>query len=217
MLSRSIASRLCTPPSLLFISAKSRLCSQCLHRRRCFSSVRDSLGAKPTAKLALRKPQYYFLSNSFLRRDRSSSISVCENGDPIPADLPPHRRRRKPESAGAAAYIIHPDASSLLSTSSAASKSRLRRECLAYLSLSKPRLTALIVLTTMSAYAIFPVDPLLSSPAAPTLSALTLLYLTAGTTLCSSSANALNMAFEPTLTGRCRVPAIALWSGDCFP
>lgn len=50
----------------------------------------------------------------------------------------------------------------------------------------------------MASYALFPVDPLLASPGgAPTLSALTLAFLSAGTALCSSAANALNMAYEP--------------------
>lgn len=147
-----------------------------------------------------RRPQHYFLANSFLvKRGRSSAVDVVgvtgEDGM-----VPPHRRRRKAKAAAAATgdnAVIPPDASSLLSSSSEASTSALRRDALAYLSLTKPRLTALIVLTTMASYALFPVDPLLSSPAAPTLSALTLLYLTAGTALASSSANALNMAYEP--------------------
>ncbi|KAF8253818.1 mitochondria protoheme IX farnesyltransferase [Wilcoxina mikolae CBS 423.85] len=120
----------------------------------------------------------------------------CDAGTKLGA-LPPHRRRQKQTQTAAANTVIPPDASSLLASSSAASSSTLHRSALAYLSLSKPRLTALIVLTTMASYALFPVDPLLSSPAAPTLSALTLVYLTAGTALASSSANALNMAYEP--------------------
>ncbi|BFZ63044.1 Protoheme IX farnesyltransferase, mitochondrial [Saitoella coloradoensis] len=57
-----------------------------------------------------------------------------------------------------------------------------------FLELSKPRLTMLVVLTTMSAYAIAPFP-------ASTLPAL--LSLTIGTTLCSASANAFNMLIEP--------------------
>jgi len=154
---------------------------------------------------AWRRSQHceYFLANRFLvERGRGSTAGAVglTEGD---GTVPPHCRRRKAKAkakATAAAggnAVIPPDASSLLSSSSQASTSAFRRDALAYLSLAKPRLTALIVLTTMASYALFPVDPLLLSPAAPTLSALTLVYLTAGTALASSSANALNMAYEP--------------------
>jgi len=139
------------------------------------------------------------MANRFLvTRGQNSEVEVVAGDrDTAVAVLPPHRRRQKQTQTTTANTIISPDASSILSSSSAASSSTLHRSALAYLALSKPRLTALIVLTTMASYALFPVDPLLSSPAAPTLSALTLVYLTAGTALASSSANALNMAYEP--------------------
>jgi protoheme IX farnesyltransferase len=79
----------------------------------------------------------------------------------------------------------------------------LRRTLSALLSLSKPRLTVLVVLSAMVPYALYPVPAFLSSPAfaaaadIPSLSPLTLLFLTTGTTLCSASANALNMLYEP--------------------
>lgn len=68
----------------------------------------------------------------------------------------------------------------------------------ALLSLSKPRLTVLVVLTAMVPYALFPVPELLtpSMTETPSLSPLTLFYLTTGTALCSASANALNMLYE---------------------
>ena len=68
-----------------------------------------------------------------------------------------------------------------------------------YLSLSKPRLSFLVVLTATAAYSLYPVPGLLSpaATAAPSLSTLTLFFLTTGTALCSSAANALNMLFEP--------------------
>ncbi|KAA8899188.1 UbiA prenyltransferase family-domain-containing protein [Sphaerosporella brunnea] len=201
LLHRTIASRLATSPPARF-NTTNRVCYQCLNtlsrtspEHRNFSSTFSKLQTLAAAPETWRKPQHYFLSNRFLsKRGRSSVVDIVP---PVSA-LPPHRRRRK-EKAEAAAdnTAIPPDASSLLSTSSAAQKSALHRDALAYLSLAKPRLTALIVLTTMASYALFPVDPLLSSPAAPTLSALTLVYLTAGTALCCSSANALNMAYEP--------------------
>lgn len=73
----------------------------------------------------------------------------------------------------------------------------------AYLALTKPRLSVLIVLTTTSAYGMYPISSLLtidpSMAPLPTLSTstLTFLYLTMGTFLSSCSANTLNMMFEP--------------------
>ncbi|KAI5803865.1 UbiA prenyltransferase family-domain-containing protein [Geopyxis carbonaria] len=159
--------------------------------------------------------KHYFLSNFSLVNERGvlthstnpafSAHAHSANPANPPAATTPLRRRRKQPAPAADAHAsdgtalpstLPPDASSLLSTT-AASASPLRRQALAYLALSKPRLTALIVLTTMASYAVFPVDPLLASPAAPSLSALTLTYLTLGTALSSASANALNMAYEP--------------------
>lgn len=57
----------------------------------------------------------------------------------------------------------------------------------AYLQLSKPRLTCLVMLSAICSYAL--------SPCAATVTEL--LALTAGTTLCSASANAINMGREP--------------------
>ncbi|ORY74584.1 UbiA prenyltransferase family-domain-containing protein [Protomyces lactucae-debilis] len=57
----------------------------------------------------------------------------------------------------------------------------------AYLALAKPRLTTLVVLSTMSSYALCPFESNLP----------TLVCLTVGTTLCSASANTYNMWLEP--------------------
>ena len=75
----------------------------------------------------------------------------------------------------------------------------LRRLLTTYLSLSKPRLTFLIVLTTTAAYSLYPVPSLLSTTATatPSLSTITLAFLTTGTFLACASANALNMMLEP--------------------
>ncbi|KAI9702370.1 MAG: Protoheme IX farnesyltransferase, mitochondrial [Candelina mexicana] len=97
--------------------------------------------------------------------------------------------------------VIPPDASSRLTTiSSALPNNSLRRLFTTYLSLSKPRLSFLIVLTTSTAYSLYPVPALLlpSTTASPSLSALTLLFLTTGTALSCGSANTLNMLLEPT-------------------
>nr|AUW31093.1 putative mitochondria protoheme IX farnseyltransferase [Cladonia uncialis subsp. uncialis] len=116
------------------------------------------------------------------------------------ASEPPHRRRKrlKAEANGEAPLPL--DASSRLSTlSSTMPAASLRRLLTTCLSLSKPRLSFLIVLTTATAYSLYPVPALLlpATTASPSLSALTLVFLTSGTSLCCASANALNMLLEP--------------------
>ena len=92
------------------------------------------------------------------------------------------------------------DASARLSIlSTLLPRSSTRRLFAICLSLSKPRLSALIVLTTAAAYSLYPVPSVLlpSTTASPSLSTLTLLFLTSGTALCCASANTLNMLLEP--------------------
>ncbi|KAI1157484.1 UbiA prenyltransferase family-domain-containing protein [Nemania serpens] len=97
--------------------------------------------------------------------------------------------------------ILPPNASSLLTTESTRHPATsLRRQLSLFLSLSKPRLTVLVVLTAMAPYALYPVPDFLSpsiGPDTPSLSPLTLAFLTTGTALCSASANTLNMLYEP--------------------
>lgn len=148
-----------------------------------------------------------------LAPDQSSAVS-----QPTPP-VPPHRQRQAARRAAAAAAaaaeaaaaagpqptpssaVLPQNASDTL-TSLAASQpaDSLRRQFSALLSLSKPRLTVLVVLTAMVPYALYPVPAFLSASLAdaPSLSPLTLLFLTTGTTLCSASANALNMLYEPS-------------------
>ncbi|KAJ6256867.1 Protoheme IX farnesyltransferase, mitochondrial [Drechslerella dactyloides] len=81
-------------------------------------------------------------------------------------------------------------------------RTALRRTLKAYLALSKPHLTFLVVLTSMASYSLYPASSLLTSSEitpSTTLSAVTLLFLTVGTALCSASANTLNMLAEPHL------------------
>ncbi|KAH6609075.1 protoheme ix farnesyltransferase [Trichoderma cornu-damae] len=122
------------------------------------------------------------------------------------SDLAPHRRRqaRKQallQSTTPSEAPLPPDASSLL-TSAAASqpKDSFRRTFSTFLSLSKPRLTVLVVLSAMAPYALYPVPEMLmpTMTETPSLSPLTLLFLTTGTGLCSASANTLNMLYEPS-------------------
>ena len=127
--------------------------------------------------------------------------------EPADSELPHRRRKRlKEESAseGQAEPSIPLDASAQLSNlSSALPNTSIRRKLAAFLALTKPRLSFLILLTTTSAYGMYPISSLLTLDPAmtplPTLSTstLTFIYLTAGTFLSCCSANTLNMMFEP--------------------
>lgn len=119
----------------------------------------------------------------------------------------PHRRRKRLKQEAASKTgeaVIPPDASAQLSSiASGLPATSIRGKLAAFLALTKPRLSFLIVLTTTSAYGVYPISSLLaldpSMTPLPTLSTstLTLLYLTAGTFLTSGCANSLNMLFEP--------------------
>ncbi|KAK4912651.1 Protoheme IX farnesyltransferase, mitochondrial [Elasticomyces elasticus] len=165
----------------------------------------------------------FFRANAF--RDREQSIGVAAQStvarpedrsgnakeetvagvSPVEQEQePPHRRRKRIKAEATATEILDvplpPDASSSLSRSAEAAPARsFRRAMSIYLALTKPRLAFLIVLTTTASYSIYPVPALLSTMAtdAPSLSTLTLLYLTSGTFLAIASANTLNMLFEP--------------------
>ncbi|KAL9632824.1 MAG: hypothetical protein Q9164_005071 [Protoblastenia rupestris] len=124
--------------------------------------------------------------------------------DPALTSEPPHRRRKRLKEEAAAAHtsekFLPSNSSSNLSTLSAAlPATSLRRLLTTCLSLSKPRLSFLIVLTTATAYSLYPVPALLlpTTTISPSLSALTMVFLTSGTFLCCASANALNMLLEP--------------------
>ncbi|KAK2600367.1 hypothetical protein N8I77_009906 [Diaporthe amygdali] len=127
------------------------------------------------------------------------------SSQPTP-QIPPHRQRQAARRAAAAqadppSAVLPQNASDTLTTLAASQPANsLRRQLSALLSLSKPRLTVLVVLTAMAPYALYPVPAFLSASLAdtPSLSPLTLLFLTTGTTLCSASANALNMLYEPS-------------------
>lgn len=173
-----------------------------LLRREYFSangSLRPS-GAQLNARIltygASRAKDSAAIKDAFLT-PQSQSQSPLEALD-SPAE-PPHRRRKRFKEDACAETPLPLDASSHLSTISATMPgTSLRRLATICLSLSKPRLSFLIVLTTATAYSLYPVPALLlpTTTASPSLSALTLLFLTSGTALCSASANALNMLFE---------------------
>lgn len=165
----------------------------------------------------------YFWANSTLhetfggsKRDLQSSIAAIRSGKgqqaaeedatASTAEVLPHRRRKKAKEQAAdeaeaeTAYPIPHDASSRLANISSSLPQRsIKRIFTTYLSLSKPRLSFLVVLTATAAYSLYPVPQLLApaATATPSLSTLTLLFLTSGTALCSASANAFNMLMEP--------------------
>ncbi|KAF6831320.1 protoheme IX farnesyltransferase [Colletotrichum musicola] len=156
-------------------------------------------------------------SASLSSSSTSSSTTSSSNANAGPAtshlavthDLP-HRRRQaarrkataEASAAGSSSEAPLPqDASSALTTVAERQPAHSARRIFStLLSLSKPRLSALVVLTAMAPYALYPVPGFLS-PAiteSPSLSPLTLLFLTTGTALCCASANSLNMLYEPS-------------------
>jgi len=134
----------------------------------------------------------------------NEAIKTSREPDPIPtppaAELP-HRRRQRERKAASEADLVLPDnaSSNLTETASTAPPNSLRRLIPVLLSLSKPRLSILVVLTACASYSLYPVPELLSPSATdtPSLSTLTLFFLTSGTALCAASANAFNMLYEP--------------------
>ncbi|KAI9732744.1 MAG: Protoheme IX farnesyltransferase, mitochondrial [Claussenomyces sp. TS43310] len=144
---------------------------------------------------------------------KSASIDTSSRSfEPAPVARPsilkdlPHRRRQKVRQDAApppntpAEPAMPPDMPSKLTTqASNLPANSFRRRFTTYLALSKPRLSFLIVLTTTSAYSLYPVPAVLSPSITdtPSLSALTLLFLTVGTFLTSASASSLNMLYEP--------------------
>jgi heme o synthase len=164
----------------------------------------------------------YFLSNSLFNGGKPSNTAAVSTAAPsctipprssdtspsVNADLPHRRRqaaRRKADEATAdptaseSSASMPPDASSILTTVAAQHPAQSwRRQLSAFLSLSKPRLSMLVVLSAMVPYALYPVPAFLSPTLmeTPSLSPLTLLFLTTGTALCCASANAFNMLYE---------------------
>ncbi|KAK5084993.1 Protoheme IX farnesyltransferase, mitochondrial [Exophiala xenobiotica] len=154
------------------------------------------------------------VKNSKATEDKPEQVKpgVVATAALLDNELLPHRRRWQQKKAAQAEPTkedeeqLPLDASSRLATAAAAmpDTASLRRKMATYLSLSKPRLSFLILLTTTSAYSLYPIPDILSSTnsvadANTTLSTstLTFLFLTTGTFLSCASANAFNMLFEP--------------------
>ncbi|KAF4507658.1 hypothetical protein G6O67_004134 [Ophiocordyceps sinensis] len=182
------------------------------------AAVRDRAALTPLAGAG------FFLSNRLFQRSgcleslvsrhrpRATSTSTANPATPAQstpaqsiADLPPHRRRQARKVAiadqGSPDNALPSNASSTLASLAAAHPPQSPRRILSsLLSLSKPRLTVLVVLTAMAPYALYPMPEMLTPTMTetPSLSPLTLFFLTTGTALCSASANALNMLYEPS-------------------
>lgn len=165
----------------------------------------------------------YFSANAFQASRRGNVVAAGEGSSiaefedmerakkserrraaaPLEQELLPHRRRKarkEAEAANAADLVLPPNASSQLTeTAEAAPTNSLKRLFPVLLALSKPRLSMLVVLTACASYSLYPVPEMLSPSLtqAPSLSTLTLLFLTTGTALCAASANAFNMLYEP--------------------
>ncbi|KAL2818773.1 mitochondrial Protoheme IX farnesyltransferase [Aspergillus cavernicola] len=206
------------------------LCSQCLRRNplppavnrfASFSRLQSGIASQsPSSALnktyfSANKPENTVNSQNGLFTSfapANPSQPNREESDPSTSstdqsELPHRRRKRLKEAASqnnAAEPVIPPDASAQLSNfSSTLPETSLRRKLAAFFALTKPRLSFLILLSTTSAYGMYPISSLLaldpSMAPLPTLSTstLTFLYLTAGTFLSCCSANTLNMVFEP--------------------
>ena len=156
------------------------------------------------------------MSNGLLDRFNGARFPATPRNEVDPpatdsADLP-HRRRQAARNNASEAAVpgdgveLPTNASSILAEVAARQRpGSLRRHLSALLSLTKPRLTVLVVLTAVAPYALYPVPSILSSTAladAPSLSPLTLAFLTAGTALSSAAANALNMLYESATDAR---------------
>ncbi|KAL2061173.1 hypothetical protein VTL71DRAFT_7446 [Oculimacula yallundae] len=213
--------------SCLFSTAKPA--GQSVIRNRGFSQKSNVKAALAAAGTTTRLRAGYFSGNGILEKARLSTkrgaltASIAESrsiageneaskpssttSTPPPISTPtstqdlPHRRRQAARRAAKEAdLVLPPNSSSNLSTAAAnAPSNSLRRLFPVLLSLSKPRLSVLVVLTACASYSLYPVPELLlpSATDTPSLSPLTLLFLTTGTALCAASANALNMLYEP--------------------
>ncbi|KAI1262761.1 UbiA prenyltransferase family-domain-containing protein [Xylariaceae sp. FL1019] len=125
----------------------------------------------------------------------NGATTTTSTSSPIPSSIPPSSA----PATSSTEQILPDNASSTLTTASEKSTSSLRRQLSLYLSLSKPRLTVLVTLTAMAPYALYPVPDFLSPTVGldtPSLSPMTLAFLTTGTALCIASANTLNMLYE---------------------
>ncbi|EDU50403.1 protoheme IX farnesyltransferase mitochondrial precursor [Pyrenophora tritici-repentis] len=175
-------------------------------RGRPYTVGKDYFRANPILKETFWTSRQELQSSIVSIRSGNGQLGAKEHATATADEVLPHRRRKKAKEDAAAventeaAYPIPHDASSKLAhISSSLPQQSLKRILTTYLSLSKPRLSFLVVLTATAAYSLYPVPGLLApaATATPSLSTLTLFFLTSGTALCSASANAFNMIMEP--------------------
>jgi len=180
------------------------------HRRICASFPRRSastLGLRAHPVPSQQLGAGFFFSkhprpHNAPAAQHTPAASVTGEASPKPTDRASRRDAAaaiSPSSSATDATDLPPDASSILTTVAARQPARsLGRRVSAFLSLAKPRLTVLVVLTAMAPYALYPSPEFLSPTLTetPSLSPLTLFFLTTGTALCSASANSLNMLYE---------------------
>ena len=169
------------------------------------------------SKTTLATPQVrseYFCHNEYLQRARLVRTNTEQAHAPVTENIPlnrtpsqtldlPHRRRQREQRdrhSDASGFTLPNNTSSTVTNrASTLPANSPRRLISTLLSLSKPRLSILVVLTAMASYSLYPVPELLqpSLTNTPSLSTLTLLFLTTGTALCAASANTFNMLYEP--------------------
>ncbi|KAK6533795.1 Protoheme IX farnesyltransferase, mitochondrial [Orbilia ellipsospora] len=143
--------------------------------------------------------RYYFLTNEALARNPSGNLPTMLRRLKLP------RLTGRNQSTTTISQSTGSQASVDALGKPLSRRTALRRAFKAYMTLSKPHLTFLVVLTSMTSYSLYPASSLITSSditPSTTLSAMTLLFLTIGTSLCSASANTLNMLAEPHLDAK---------------
>lgn len=110
---------------------------------------------------------------------------------PIPTTTDKNGIPRPPVEDFAAKAFSCTDAQTIKPRTRSPTKTKELSPIAPYIALTKPRLTALVVLSAMSSYALTPYDATLSQ----------LMFLTLGTTLTSGAANAINMGREHIYDG----------------
>ncbi|KAL3473434.1 mitochondrial Protoheme IX farnesyltransferase [Aspergillus californicus] len=206
------------------------LCSQCLRRTPLLPAANRFVALSRLQSSIAGQSSSAALNKTYFSPNKGENSLASQNGlftSSAPANSPqpkreesdpttspdtqselPHRRRKRLKEAASqengAEQVLPPDASAQLSKfSSALPQTSVRRKLAAFLALTKPRLSFLVLLTTTSAYGMYPIsslltlDPSIAPLPALSTSTLTFLYLTTGTFLSCCSANTLNMIFEP--------------------
>ncbi|KAK6512620.1 Protoheme IX farnesyltransferase, mitochondrial [Arthrobotrys musiformis] len=141
----------------------------------------------------------YFLNNEALSRHQPGTTSTSSRKFRLPRLL---GRNQSASSLSSLSTTSSPSVNVNAIGKTVSRRTAQRRTFKAYLTLTKPHLTFLVVLTSMASYSLYPASSLITSSdltPSTTLSAMTLLFLTVGTALCSASANTLNMLAEPHL------------------